>query len=377
MRLSIIALLFMGGCSGGSTSPDMRVHDAGPWQPNVTGRWASEMRFHFQAADGGASVAPFPLLAIFTSNQKASGEVDSKWELCAFPIPGLGMLTDDFLSPAMISVSNGMESGSGDGAHYLQPPLAFVVGAQLANPDGDPLPLDASKPCADATSTGCVPFDPSTGKPVVTIATSGLQPDADLVYVVARVRFGFDAVLHEYGVLGGTVDPATIEWHVIGCHLRAGMDCAAGDVAQIEAARPALALEQGTMSWSFQGAYITCPTFEGDPDGQIAGTDTGTDGGAAADGGVIVGPVTFSQDVQGDLDSMGCATGGCHETRTAPGQMHLYYHPSTADRLRANYDAVLPWTTGAVPGGRFVNEVSLSPSMRERWLYWISSGTPF
>jgi hypothetical protein len=202
--------------------------------------------------------------------------------------------------------------------------------------------------------------------------------------VVVRARLGFDAQVKQYGALSGKVATSTLEWHVIGCRKTTGDDCAPADVAALEAARPALTMDQGMMRWSFQGAYVTCPTFEADPEGTLAGTndnppDAGTpppgDGGAG-DLGIVVGPVNFSTGVQADLDAMGCATGACHNVRTAPGQMHLVFKPMGAD-VRANFDAALPWTKGPPVGGRLVNEVNLPAAMRARWLRWIADGTPF
>ena len=45
-------------------------------------------------------------------------------------------------------------------------------------------------------------------------------------------------------------------------------------------------------------------------------------------------------------------------------------------QLEANYRAVLPWTRGATPGGRFVNEVPLPAVVKARWLSWIEGGAP-
>jgi hypothetical protein len=133
------------------------------------------------------------------------------------------------------------------------------------------------------------------------------------------------------------------------------------------------------MQWRAQSSYFTCPIFEMDPDGSLADTEL-TDGGLpdAPEGELGSSMPTFSANIQHDVDAMGCAIAGCHDIRTAPGQMHLYFHPSTMDELRANYNAALPFTSGtAQPGGRFVNEVPLPAPMHARWLQWIADGTPF
>jgi hypothetical protein len=223
------------------------------------------------------------------------------------------------------------------------------------------------------TTTGCVTKDMTTGTIAVRATASGLTPDVDVVNVDFRIQAAISAAVKLDQTVNGTLTSASLESHVLACHLRSGAACAPADVAAIEAARPKPSYTGGTLRSHLQGFYFTCPQFLADTEGAITGVES-IDAGMATDAGV--GTASFAP-IQEDIDFMGCATGGCHEQLTQPGQMHLYFRPSTPLQLRANYDAVLPWTHGAVDGGRFVNEVPLRTEMRARWLSWIADGTPF
>jgi hypothetical protein len=130
----------------------------------------------------------------------------------------------------------------------------------------------------------------------------------------------------------------------------------------------------------YQPGYFTCPQFLSDPTGALTGLETIPPDGGVADGSTTT--MSFPP-VQGDLDTMGCATGGCHEIRVNPTQLHLVYQPATDALRRQNYQQALPWTSAPMkngqllPGGRLTNEVPLPPEMRARWLDWISNGAPY
>lgn len=253
----------------------MGAPDFPPWTASLVGKWAARLTLDGAGLDGGA---PLELLTVWSSNELASGEVDASWELCAFPLPGLGAVPDEILDPAMTKTSDGTLDGTGEGAKFTQPPVTFLVGAQLASPPNDPLPAVTAAPCAAPTDVGCVVLDGKSGKPGVPIVTSGLTPDADVVYVDLRARIGFVGIVHEVGTLPGAITTASVESHVVGCHLRGAADCAPADVAAIEAAHPTVMAQSGAVQWHSLGTYVTCPVFEMDP-GYVLGDTEPTDGG--------------------------------------------------------------------------------------------------
>ena len=130
------------------------------------------------------------------------------------------------------------------------------------------------------------------------------------------------------------------------------------------------AFTDGTLRSHAQGAYFTCPQFLDNPEGAVTGTEV-QDGGMPD---LPLGGMSFQGGIQSDIDERGCATGGCHEVIDGPGKLHLIFRPRTADELLRNYNAVLPFTHGDQPGGRFVNQTPLPAPLRQRWIRWISDG---
>jgi hypothetical protein len=155
--------------------------------------------------------------------------------------------------------------------------------------------------------------------------------------------------------------------------------CAANDVAAIEAAHPKITVTGGTIRSFEQQFYFNCAQLMSDPEGSLTGTepppDGGTDAGSSFDLGAA--SLSFSQ-IQKDMDEFGCPT--CHQTMSGPGQLHLVLKPWTAELVRQNYLAVLPFTQPdplmPLVGGRFVNQVPMAPAVRARWLKWVEAGTP-
>ena len=383
MRWSVAllaALLFgsVGGCSGSGddvnpldmhVSVDQAVPNLGG--VDVTGRWASMLTL-----DTGAG--PLELMTIWTAYEPQASTnipIATTWLLCALPIPGFLDVPYQVLE-AGSTMATGTLASRQEGAAFVQPTVAFVLGAQLKDPVNDPLPTDPKNLCADSSATGCVQPNVITGGPGLSVSAHGLHPDADLLYVVLRARWSIDATANSMGSLDGKVTQASIELHVLGCRLSGGATCSASDVAAIEKLHAPITISGGTVRSHAQGGYFNCPQFINDPVGSSTGIEL-QDADIAQ-----LPPQTFSKDVQPDIDAMGCATGGCHETFAAP-KLHLIPTPTMMSDIMANYQAVLPWTQvpwpmgNPMPGGRFVNEFPLPTAMRARWLQWEAESTPY
>jgi hypothetical protein len=380
MRLPwAFALVLAAGCQPSTTTPD----DAGVSDlavappadlaipPHLVAKFATQLSVQFSVAGKPTGLA-LPIVWGLQEEPNDQSLADFAWELCDLPLPGLTDVPLQYLDPS-IAYGTAKLTGRTDGIGAEFPTMSFVLGARLKDPINDPLPSDGKTPCSDTVTTGCVIPDMTTMLPGVAIPAEGLDPDVDLVYLDYRVRFAASYVF-SLDAVDGTVSGFSVESHVLACHLRAGADCAPADVAKLEAAHAQIATAKVTARNHIQGFYFTCPQLLADPEGSVTGVENLVDAGVADL--VITVPPTFSNAIQDDLDSRGCATGGCHETFTGPQMMHLTYKPDSAGRMQ-NYQQVLPWTMGQPTGGRFVNEVPLPPDMRDRWLTWIANGKPF
>jgi hypothetical protein len=318
------------------------------------------------------------------------------WHPCSVGLPGaLAVPYAGALESIDAQSSNGTLSGKGDGATYVQGPVAFAFGTCLSNPASDPLPDGtsicpaptdgANRPC-DVAQRGCaIPTTDANGQvwpgvPVMVPAGSGLSPDPDVLYVTGRVIFSLQATVHADNTLDGmSTAGTTVEWRVLACHLRGASGsagaCSAVQVAALNAQKPAITVESGTLVAHAQPQYYNCAQFNGNVEGSLSGAEM-FDGGMPD---MPLSSMSFS-DVQGDMDGLGCAT--CHDTFPM-GKMRLVFEPSTFAQLRQNYQQVLPWTApdtmvGAPqPGGKFVHQAPVPFGIRERWLSWIAAGAPF
>jgi hypothetical protein len=323
MRCWLALALAAAGCS----------HSGGA-RVDLSGRWASAIELH------GSDGTLLTLYAIWGAVQADTGgvvTVDDNWQLCNLTLPGpLSVPFDDAgLAQLIFAGTPASLSAPRDGARFTQPNVTMAAQARAT--------------------------------------ASGLNPDADTVDVDFTFTFAFQATVDATAsTLDGALTSASLDSRLLDCHLRAGAACSDADVVALEAARPAPAWTGGAIRSHYQGNYFTCPQFLADPDDSLTGREP-MDAGALTDGGL--GPASFSP-IQDDVDFMGCASGGCHETRRAPGQLHLRFQPASLDELRANHDAILPWTQEA-GGGRFVNEVPLPAEIRARWMNWIAQGAPF
>jgi hypothetical protein len=215
---------------------------------------------------------------------------------------------------------------------------------------------------------------PVSANPGVRVNATGLTPDAATLWIDFRFELGFDAVAKLDSTMNGNVSSSTtLEYHVLGCQLRSGAMCAPADVAAIEATHPKINVTGGTVQAYQQQFYFNCMQLMSDPQGSLTGTEPPPDGGQPLD----LGTVSFSL-IQEDMDANGCAT--CHQTMNTADHLHLVLKPWTAELVRQNYLAVLPYTQASagqpLPGGRFVNTAPLSQAVKERWLRWIAEGAP-
>jgi hypothetical protein len=382
MRWRWLALAAIAAGCGGSNGvePLDLAMPAGP-AINLTGLWASQLELH--ASDG----ATWPIYAVWAASESSlptSGEtheVDTTWELCSLKLPNRLSVPYDDAGLAQLTwwPPPGSIVGAGDGSPFTQPPAALVGGAHLTDPLHDALPTGVV--CAGGVTTGCISRNVMTGEPGVRVPASGLTPDADVLYVEFRLQFAFGATVNVANEsLNGDLAGASLESRVVGCHLRSGAPCGPSEVAALQAAQPSVSFTGGAIRSHMQGSYFTCTQLLADPEAALTGRDPRLDGGMQPDAGV--GTASYPL-IQGDVDFMGCATGGCHEQRTAPGQMHLVFQPATDALRRQNWQQVLPWTSGPardgqlLPGGRFVNEVVLPSELRARWLDWIAGGASY
>jgi hypothetical protein len=359
---------------------------------NLTGKFATQLTLNLGVThgDGGASTtSSMQVLAVWGADQyhttSADGtyEVDSNWQFCTLKLPdGLDAPYDDFALAALnYYPKNGALAGLVDGSKFTQSLYPFVGGAKLS-PTGmvtDPLPVAGAPACSDTVTSGCVQPTSVNGTPVsstpgVRVNATGLTPDASVLWIDFRFALAFDASAKLDSTLNGTIDPSTtLEYHILSCQLRTGALCSPTDVAALEAARARITVTGGQVRSFQQQFYFNCMQLMSDTQGSLTGTEAPPDGGAPLD----LGTVSFSL-IQDDMDQFGCAT--CHQSISGPGKLQLVLKPWTAELLRQNYLAVLPFTQpDAVftqPGGRFVNQVPIPDAMRVRWLRWVAAGTP-
>jgi hypothetical protein len=349
--------------------------DFAPAPPfDIAGTYAIDLSLTMTADYGGgrSQTSDSPLFMLWSAVEAQEGpqhKLASLWAPCAVPIPGLGTIPYKTLEPFEVRSDNGTVTDAHDGESVMQPSASLIIGAWLSQPDTAPLP-DGSVLCTGNVVSDCVVPDQRTNLPGAAIPTHGLSPDADTVYVVARIRFAVAALANSGGSIAGSVPSASLEVRVLGCHLRGAGSCAPADVAAIQTGLPKVTISAGTIAGHTQGFYFTCPQFLDDPAAALTGSESPPDGGVSGDGGLS--GAGFSTAVQPDLDTMGCATRGCHDARS---KMPLHFQPASAREIQDNYQSVLPWTKGDQP--RFLNQVPLSPMMRARWASWIASGAPF
>ena len=385
--LAVAALaLSIAGCTSAKSAPNP-LDAAAPFDLaggglDITGKVASALTLQVGVdfgADGGARMEPLTLYAVWSALQtdtSAGASIDGAWGLCDLPLPGLVDVPIKVLGPVVTRSSHGTLSSTNDGATFVQPEIAVVLGAELADPVNDPLPVSGAPLCSDTVKRGCLIPDGITHLPGTALLAHGFNPDIDLLYVDLRVKFALTATAKTSGSLDGNVTSAAIEVHVLACHLASGGDCSAEAAAKLEAAHPKLTVASGTLRSHAQNFYFTCPQFLADPETALSGVEPPDGGVAVAMDLGHAGGASFSTGIQPDLDARGCATGGCHETFVAPDHMHLIFQPATMEERRRNWEAVLPWTHGQ-GGGKLLNTAPLPDSMRARWMGWVSDGEPF
>lgn len=388
-----VLLVVVGGCSsGGSAQPDLSANDLGiPPQFGLTGTFAGALEVNLAGDGGAATLELLTLIDAFDtpSSDGNTATVSALWHPCGVTLPGgLKVPYAYALEPLSITQQNaGMLDQRGD-ARFMGQPVTWAVGycPYLAS---DPLPTagatlcpaatpDQPNPCLLAPQKPCVLRSTDAGgavHPGVPVVASGLQPDADVLYVDAKITFAVDANLRAASQLEGAASSGELVWNVVGCHLRAGRDCTAAEAAALDAQKRTGAFESGTFRAHVQPQYYTCPLFLADPGDSVVTFDP-LDGGIP-DGGLT--RMSF-QLVQDDLDAMGCPT--CHDQFHAPGQLHLVYKPWSPEVLKLNYQNLLPWTApstaGGRVGGRFVNDPAPVPEwMTQRWLSWVAAGMPY
>jgi hypothetical protein len=387
-------LLPIAACSGSQQgeSPDLSVaSDLLIPQFLLNGTYAAQLTAQASFDGGGSGTLTLDALLVAystPSDDPAVATVSADWHPCAVTLPGgLSVPYPFALEPLSISAADaGTLHGRGDGAQLSGMPTAVPIGwcgtaggglpdattPLCPPPDGnDPnvCHYAAQKPCAFQTTDAS-----NTVYPGVPVQATGLNPDADVLYIAAQLGYAVDATVgvHE---LDGHASTVSADWTVLACHLRAGGSCTPQQVAMLNAQKPQLTFGASTFQAQAQPQYFTCPQFTADVNAALSGTDP-VDGGApdgAASG------MSFSI-VQHELDEMGCAT--CHDRIQGPGRLHLVYQPWTMALAQANYQAILPWTlpatAGGLPGGRFVNGPAPVPGwLKQRWIDWIAKGAPF
>ena len=371
----VATLLVCAGCPAPSTSGDLGADlhagldatPAGPTGVDVTGRWAAELALGGGAGDAGA---PYFLRMVWSAYQNDNGSVDLTYYLCDLPLPGLVDVPTQILNNFPLKAHSASITSAMRDAAFQQPTVALVLGAKLADPLSDALPTDGTKPCSATVTSGCVVPDTVTHRPGLGIDVTGAIRDMQYLFIDLRVRFAFDAVAPGDATLSGKAKMVSVEAHVLDCQHADGTSCTAQEIAQLEKQQAPLALTDGRLRSHAQGPYFTCPQFLDNPEGAVTGTEV-QDGGMPD---LPLGGMSFQSGIQSDIDERGCATGGCHEVIDGPGKLHLIFRPRTADELLRNYEAVLPFTHGDQPGGRFVNQTPLPEPLRQRWIRWISDG---
>ena len=269
--------------------------DLGRLPLNLTGKFASKLSLQL-TIDSGAGPKPttVDLLTDWAALQmEQQSALTTAWEMCSFPIPGLGEIPFPSLDSKLTVSMSATLSEPLDGATFVQPELAIVLGAHLADPAHEPLPTTAAKLCATAEVTGCVETDKTTGLPGILITPAaniaGLN-GVDAITAVVRLRFSVNAIAHTIGTIDGTVSAASApfpapfyDWHILGCHLKGGGNCTNADIAQLENQKPKISFTAGTIRSQSQGFYFGCLQFLMDPESALKGSEPLPDGGALVD----------------------------------------------------------------------------------------------
>jgi hypothetical protein len=397
MRTLLVVLGWLvAGCgsNGGNASPDLSVpSDLATPQFELSGTYAGQLvaQANFDGGGIGTLTLDTLMVAFFTpSADGTTAGVSIDWHPCGVNLPGnLALPYAYVLEPLQVEVANaGTLSARGDGAQFTSTTTNVAVGWCPSMSASEPLPAvgaplcpppNGSDPnvCHYATQKPCVyqttDATPTT-YPGVPVQTSGLNPDADVIYVDLQLGYSVQATVTR-DQLTGTPTMVSATWNVLACHLRAGGSCSPTQVAQLNAQKPQLTFAGGTFKAHIQPQYYTCPLFMADV-GDALNTFDPLDGGVP-DGGIT--GMSFPL-IQRDLDAMGCAT--CHDDPDGPSRLHLVYKPWNQSLLRRNYEALLPFTKPSTAhgklGGRFVNGKAPVPDwMKQRWINWVAAGARF
>lgn len=394
-KLALAAVLAAACGSGGSAPADLAVPDLAAPQFLLSGTYAAELEADLVSDGGSGTLAIATLFKSFytPSADGNSATISTNWEPCSVSLPGALRVPYSYvLEPLQVSQAMaGTLDMKGDGAHWTGQPVTLPIGYCSTSPATDPVPpagtplcpphtADQSNPCSIAGGARPCLFQTTDGTgthPGVPVAVSGMTPDADVLYVAAKVTFTVEGSLSFAGAeINGTSTSGALDWSVVACHLRAGGDCSAAQLAQLNAQRATGALASGPFRSHAQPAYYTCPLFNADIPDALTTFDP-LDGGVNVDLGTH--SLSFAL-IEQDIERMGCAT--CHDRFSGPNRLHLVYKPWTPELMRLNWKNLLPFTDPStahgLPGGRFVNgPAPVPPAMKQRWRSWIAAGAPF
>jgi hypothetical protein len=162
-------------------------------------------------------------------------------------------------------------------AHFDVPTITLVIGARLAMPASDPLPLFSTKntppvklcggmasTACDATQeSGCVCDQDKDGKPGATVMASGIpgEHDVDKVYLALRTSLSLSATVLPPSTMQptpgqrfkGEVLGLKLDQSVVGCHHQAAADmsdydCPDAEVGSIAGLNPLVTQSELTAS---------------------------------------------------------------------------------------------------------------------------------
>lgn len=208
------------------------------------------------------------------------------------PMPTV-LTASDMLAQAVKPVTvMAMLDGANTCSNFALPPIPILIGARLANPASDALPVfniangvtlcggKASTTCDAAMDTGCVCDQDADGKLGATVAASGVPAldDVDKLYLVLRTVVSLKAQVYPSGAgqatagqrFKGAVSSLTLEQSPVGCHHTpagggAPYDCTPSEVNSAAQLNPRIA-----QSANLPSSFIAMPVADSETCDQLA-----------------------------------------------------------------------------------------------------------
>lgn len=234
---------------------------------------------------------------------QADAQLTFQAKACRFQVPPVALknqpqptvltASDALVQSVQVAPSQTALDGATTCAGFKVPPFALVIGAHLANPPVDPVPVysgsknppvtycdgKASVACDAAMAYGCVCDLDKDGKPGATVGASGVPAfdDVDQVYLALRTVVGLDATVWPESPgqptpgqrFKGSVSGLKLDQSPVGCHHTpqgggAPYDCTALETNSVAQLNPRLSQSVNTAS-----SFVAMPVPDGETCAQL------------------------------------------------------------------------------------------------------------